>query len=183
MSVKPMKQHMIDWEEVVSRHTEIVWKTAYRVLGNHADAFDCLQDTFLAAVKFSRRQKVRDWPALLQHLATARAIDRLRRRKSDAQHRDVLADVSNFTSCDPGPAKRAEASELVERLRQALIKLPENQAEVYCLRCINGLSYQQIADQLGIGSSTVGSLLHRARTRLRTMLGPCMKSSKQEGFR
>ncbi len=110
MSIKG-KRHVIDWEEIVSRHGGIVWKTAYRVLGNHADALDCHQDTFLAAVEFSRRQKVRDWPALLQHLATARAIDRLRCRISDGKHRDGIADVSNLTTATPvrqsGPSSRS----------------------------------------------------------------------------
>jgi len=170
---------MIDWEEIVGRHGGIVWKTAYRVLGDHADAADCFQETFLAAVKFSQRQEVRDWPALLQHLATARAIDRLRRRISDAKHREAYADVSSVATGEPGPARRAEQSELIDRLRQALTKLPEQQAEVYCLRCINGLSYEQIAGQLGIGVNHVGVVLHRARTSLRTVLSPCMNTWKQ----
>ena len=170
------KLHVIDWEEIVSRHGRIVWNTAYRVLGNHADALDCHQDTFLAAVEFSRRHKVRDWPALLQHLATVRAIDRLRRRMSDGKHRDVIADVSSLATSDPGPAQRAEESELIDCLRQALTELPDNQAAVYCLRCFNDLSYEQIADRLGIGVNHVGVLLHRARGRLQTMLGPCMKT-------
>lgn len=171
---------MIDWAEVVNRHTGMVWKTAYRVLGNRADAFDCLQDTFLAAVQFSQRQEVRDWPALLQHLAAARAIDRLRRRTSEAKHRDGLADVSNIPARDPGPAKQAEDAELVERLRGALAKLPDHQAEAYYLRCVVGLSYEQIAVQLGIQPGTVGSLLHRARDRLRVMFDPCMQPSNRE---
>jgi RNA polymerase sigma-70 factor (ECF subfamily) len=167
---------MIDWEEIVGRHGEIVWKTAYRVLGDHADASDCFQETFLAAVEFSDRQDVRDWPAVLQHLATARAIDRLRRRVSDANHRDAYSDVSQLSTGEPGPAKRAEQSELIDQLRQALTKLSEYQAEVYCLRCINGLSYEQIANQLGIEVNHVGVLLHRARASLRSLLGPCLKT-------
>lgn len=170
---------MIDWEQIVSRHGDLVWKTAYRLLGNHADALDCQQETFLAAVEFARRKEVHDWPALLQHLATARAIDRLRRLKSNARRQSSRTDVSNITSCEPGPESRAEESELVECLRQALTTLPENQAEVYCLRFINDLSYEQIAVQMGLQTSHVGALLHRARARLRTMLVPRVTTPNQ----
>ena len=70
---------MTDWEAVVGQHVEIVRRTVYRLVGNDADAWDCVQETFLEAVKIDRREPVRDWPALLRHLATARALDLLRR--------------------------------------------------------------------------------------------------------
>ena len=57
-----------------------VWRTAYRLLGNRADADECFQEAFLAALEVSRREPVRDWGALLRRLAAARALDRLRRR-------------------------------------------------------------------------------------------------------
>ena len=71
---------MTDWEAVVSQHLAIVRRTVYRLVGNHADAWDCIQETFLEAVKIERRDVVRNWPALLRRLATARALDLLRLR-------------------------------------------------------------------------------------------------------
>ena len=71
---------MTDWRNIVSRHGPAVWRTAYRLLGAHADAADCFQEAFLAALQMSRRQRVRSWPALLQTLTTRRALDELRRR-------------------------------------------------------------------------------------------------------
>lgn len=71
---------MTDWEAVVSQHVGIVRHTVYRLVGNHADAWDCIQETFLEAVKVERREPVRNWPALLRRLATARALDLLRVR-------------------------------------------------------------------------------------------------------
>ena len=58
------------------------------------------------------------------------------------------------------------------RLRKALAQLPTQQAEVFCLRSINDLSYREIAGQLDLKTSAVGVLLHRARSRLRELLGP-----------
>ena len=63
---------MTDWDAVVRQHVAIVHRTVYRLVGNHADAWDCIQETFLEAVKIDRREPVRNWRALLRHLATAR---------------------------------------------------------------------------------------------------------------
>ena len=71
---------MTDWQSIVERHKDLVWWTAFRLVGNHADAADCTQEAFLTALKLSRRQRVRNWPALLGRLTTCRALDLLRRR-------------------------------------------------------------------------------------------------------
>ena len=76
-----------------------------------------------------------------------------------------------MASANPGPVEEAQAAELSERLRGALAKLPEQEAEVFCLRCLSELSYRDIAQQLKLKTSAVGVLLHRARRRLREMLG------------
>ncbi|MEJ2703700.1 MAG: sigma-70 family RNA polymerase sigma factor, partial [Sedimentisphaerales bacterium] len=76
---------MVDWNTIIEEHGPAVWQTAYRLLGNHADASDCFQETFVSALGFCRRQRVRNFPALLARLATARAIDQLRRRFRQVQ--------------------------------------------------------------------------------------------------
>ncbi len=52
---------MADWEAVVSQNVAAVRRTVYRLVGNHADAWDCIQETFLEAVKIDRREPVRNW--------------------------------------------------------------------------------------------------------------------------
>ncbi len=63
---------MTDWEAVVRDNVAAVQSTVCRLVGNHADAWDCVQETFLEAVKIERREAVCDWPALLRRVATAR---------------------------------------------------------------------------------------------------------------
>ena len=60
---------MPDWAEIIERDGGAVWRTAYRLLGNRADADECFQEVFLAALEVSRREPVRDWGALLRRLA------------------------------------------------------------------------------------------------------------------
>ena len=115
---------MVDWDEIVTRHGRVVWETAWRMLGNHADALDCYQESFLDALEVVRRETVRDWPALLRRLATTRALDLLRVRYRQAGRSRPLVDESSVVSPCPGPRQLAEADDLLERLRGELAELP-----------------------------------------------------------
>ncbi|MDB5301749.1 MAG: sigE 1 [Phycisphaerales bacterium] len=160
---------MADWDGIVSREGPAVWRTAYRLLGNHADAEECFQETFLAALRLAERQPLRDAHAALQRLATARAMDRLRQRYR-RRGREEAADWETHPGDHPSPGEHAETMELSERLRSALSELPGKQAEAFCLFGLEGWTYQEIAGHLGISVDNVGVLLHRARAKLRTLL-------------
>jgi RNA polymerase sigma-70 factor (ECF subfamily) len=159
---------MIDWNEIVRREGTAVWRTAYRVVRNRADADECYQETFLAALEFSNRQPVRNWTALLQRLAMNRAIDsirrRLRRKVEEASDAEIVACVVD------DPSRHAEAIELAGALRWAIAQVPKRQAEVFCLHELGEWSYQDIADQLGITVNSVGVILHRTKQKLRQLL-------------
>jgi RNA polymerase sigma factor (sigma-70 family) len=163
----------VDWPGIVSRDGPVVWRTVYRLLGNRPDAEDCYQETFLSALDLWRRQPVRNSRAMLQRLATARAMDRLRSRYRNAA-RGTIPGIS--PECDqtksgiPGPSELAASAELSARLREALATLPARQADVFCLFCLDGWSYQEIAGHLNITLDAVGVLLHRARAKLRLKL-------------
>jgi RNA polymerase sigma-70 factor (ECF subfamily) len=158
---------VIDWQVITKKHGPAVWQTAYRLLGNHADAADCFQETFVSALEFCRRQRVRNFSALLARLATARAIDQLRRRFRRSNSRTNLADWAAVQSANPGPAEKAQQQELAAGLRESLSKLPPQEAQAFCLRYLNDMSYRQIANELGIKTNAAGVLLHRARAKLR----------------
>jgi|HubBroStandDraft_6_1064221.scaffolds.fasta_scaffold487992_2 RNA polymerase sigma-70 factor (ECF subfamily) len=161
---------MTDCEQIVATHSALVWTTAFRLLGHHEDAADCTQDAFLEALAVARRSPVRSWKALLVRLATCSALDRLRRQAREDKRKTKGLDCANLPSSGSRPDQAAESSELAERLRHALAELPEQQAEVFCLRVFNDLRYREIARQTGINPSTVSVLLHRARLRLRELL-------------
>lgn len=172
---------MTDWNAIVEQYGGLVWATACRLVGNRADAADCFQETFLAAVKVSRKQTVRDWPILLRHLATARALDVLRARHRRQGRLDSLADPDATVSREAGPPLVAEAADLADRLRTALTQLPPEQAEVFCLSCLEDLSYREIGQRLKVSTNNVGVLLYRARGRLRELLIPVDAGSDSEG--
>jgi RNA polymerase sigma-70 factor (ECF subfamily) len=160
---------MTDWDAIVERDGPAVWRTVYRLLGRRADAEDCFQETFLAALRLWARQPVQHPRAALQRLATARAVDRLRRRYRESG-RTAGVDWDNLRNPGPSPPQQAVASELSQRLRDALALLPGKQADVFCLYCLEGWAYADIATELGISVDAVGVMLHRARARLRAGL-------------
>jgi RNA polymerase sigma factor (sigma-70 family) len=161
---------MVDWSQIVQQHGPLVWTTAYRLLRHDADAADCFQRTFLAALVLARTQPVRNWPGLLRRLATARALEALRQRLRQARRlQPLLAEVA-VSSGTPGPEQAAAVSELSDQLRAALAQLDARQAQVFCLVCLDGLSYAETAEQLGLTVSHVGVLLNRARLGLRERL-------------
>ena len=162
---------MPDWEEIVRRDGPAVWRTAYRLLNNPADADECFQEAFVAALEVSRREPVGNWRALLLRLAAARAVDRLRER-CRRRSREQATDWNALAGNEPSPSQGAEEAELAQRLRDALAQIPAQQAEVFCLHGLEGWSYQEIAEQLSLSINTVGVLLHRARKRLRELLAP-----------
>ena len=160
----------MDWNTIVNENRRRVWRTAYRLLGNDADAADCFQETFISALKVAQRQVVRNWPAMLHCLATTRALDRLRQRTRQKGCFETIPEWSAVNSHQPEPDQYAQAAELSDRLRQALTKLPQKQSQAFCLRFLDDLSYRQIAQQMDLKTDAVGVLLQRARTKLRELL-------------
>ena len=161
---------MADWQSIVKKHTPMVWQTAYRLLGNEADAGDCLQETFVSALAVAQREPVRNWAALLRHLATNRGLDCLRARVRRNEHYGTNPEAATAVADNPGPRQMAQEQELRSQLRLALAELPPDQAEAFCLRFLEDMSYRAIARRMQINTNAVGVLLHRARKRLRELL-------------
>lgn len=160
---------MIDWEGILERDGNAAWKAAWRVLGNQADSDECFQEACLDALEYSRSHKVMNWKSLLQRLATARAIDRLRQRIRRRGREDALPEEL-IPAAGPIPPEQLENLELAANLRSALAELPSRMAEVFCLFHLNGWSYSEIAESQAISIDLVGVWLQRARARLSRLL-------------
>ena len=170
---------MVDWDGIIDREGPAVWRTVRRLLTHRADAEECFQETFLAALELWRRAPVRSPRALLQRVATARAIDRLRQRYRETSRHPVERST-DATDPAPSPPDRAATAELAEAVRAALANLPAQQADVFCLHCLEGHSYREVADALGVSIDAVGVLLHRARAKLRAALDGRERSTPAE---
>jgi RNA polymerase sigma-70 factor, ECF subfamily len=160
---------MIDWEGILRREGPAVWKTAWKVLGNRADADECFQEACLAAVEYSKKNAVKQWRPFLHRLATTRAIDRLRKRARWCRRESQLPPDLDLAG-GASPLQAAQEAEQAAKLRSALTELPPKQAEVFCLFYMSDWSYAEIAEGLNVSADLVGVWLQRGRDRLRKML-------------
>ena len=169
--------HAREVSELVDQHGEMVFATAYRILGNSADAEDTYQDVFMKVLRGWDRilgsGTVREWGAYLRVVTTRRAVDTLRRK-----HRRKHIGVEWIEQLEgpkgTNPRTIVMQNEMANIIRRALARLPKKESRVFCLKYFDGLSYAQIAGQVGISVDSVGVLLHRARKHLRDLLDPSM---------
>lgn len=163
---------MPDGQEIVRRHGAMVWRTVCRIVGGSGrtgDLEDCFQEVFAAALEAGRREEVRNWEAFLRRIATARALDLLRTRIRRRGREAAVAweELPSRTESAPQAALRAE---LAEEIREALAQLRPEEAELFCLRHLEEMSYDDMAMQRGTSAGAVGVALHRIKEKLRGML-------------
>jgi RNA polymerase sigma-70 factor (ECF subfamily) len=148
-------------------HHIMVFRTAYRITGNAADAEDVLQTVFLRMVRRNDRSDaaadaIERPENYLRRAAVHAALDLVRARRSSA---DV--DLERLPATG---GSRPDDGDLRELLRQALSELPERAAEIFTLRFFEGLTNPEIAEALGVSSITVAVTLHRTRRELQKKL-------------
>ena len=80
--------------------------------------------------------------------------------------------VTQVADAGPGPSQVLDQEEQTRIIEESIQRLPENQKIVLVLHDIQGLSYQQIADQVGTSIGTVRSRLHYGRLKLKEILDP-----------
>jgi len=148
-------------ERAFRAHHGLVFRTAYRITGNAADAEDVLQTVFLRLVRRTgRSDAMENEESYLRRAAVNAALDVIRSRQSD---RTVeLVDV---------PGRDGDVTELRQALGRALSKLQPRSAEIFTLRFIEGLSNPEIARILGISQVLVAVTVYRTRQQLRKELG------------
>jgi RNA polymerase sigma factor (sigma-70 family) len=135
------------------------------------DAEDIVQDCMERLIRY-RQHPQEELKLLLYRIARNRLADRGRSPHA-APHLPLdehdLPSEAPFST--PGPLRQAESGQMLNALRQALLKLPERCREVYLLNRITGMSYSQIARHRGITAKTVEKHVARALQGLRRELG------------
>lgn len=153
-----------DWNRIVERHSERVFRTALRILGSVQDAEDVSQDVFAEALQMHRRGPVQSWTGLLVRLATVRSIDRLRRSRPTVE----LRECDRMSTVEP--FEEVAAAELADWLRTAVARLPDQQAAVFVLVYFERLSRDEVSASLGISPESVSTALYKARQQLLAQL-------------
>jgi RNA polymerase sigma-70 factor (ECF subfamily) len=158
-------------EAVWRAHSEAVYRTAYRVTGNPADAEDVLQTVFLRLARKPEGALGAEAGGYLHRSAVNAALDVLRSRQRAGWVPLERPDGAGEPASDrPDPERLESSRELRRHLRLALSRLSPRAAEVFALRYFEGYGNLEIAALLGVSQGVVAVLLHRTRSRLRREL-------------
>ena len=175
---------------LVERHGSRIHSAILRMIGDPEAANDLAQETFLKA--FSALASFRKGAAFstwLYAIALNQVRTEYRRRKSMKGQAMLSLDAAGGPGDEPdgrprepagrgpGPADEAGRKEEAALLHRALARLDEEYREAVVLRDLEGLSYEEIAEAVGVPPGTVRSRIHRGRAALREILVPVKGSA------
>ncbi len=159
------------WGELYRRYAPAMFRFCRRLLPSREDAEDATTEIFMKVrQKLGAYDSSRPFTAWLYKVASNHCWDTLRRRhiRQDLETGDV--DELPLEHPDPSQLQRLEAEHSGKEVRDGLGKLPDRARAALVLRYYADMSYEEIADTLGVRRQFVGVLLLRARHQLRDAL-------------
>jgi RNA polymerase sigma-70 factor, ECF subfamily len=158
------------WEEIVRQHSARVYRLAYRLTGNSHDAEDLTQEVFVRVFRSLDSYTPGTFEGWLHRITTNLFLDSARRKQRIRFEGLGDETAQRLRGGEPSPAQAFDDRHLDSDIQAALKALaPEYRAAVV-LCDIEGLSYEEIAETLGVKLGTVRSRIHRGRAQLRTAL-------------
>ncbi|MBN1349900.1 sigma-70 family RNA polymerase sigma factor [candidate division KSB1 bacterium] len=161
------------FEMLIKKYQKRLYFTIRKMLGSHDDTDDVLQETFIKAYnRLDSYKETYPFYPWLHRIAINTAINFS--RKNSTRKESSLDGMLEEGNPGPGyhrnPHHELERIELTEHVKIAIENLPIDQKAVFLLRTSDGLSYEEISEQLNISMGTVMSRLSRARDKLRKQL-------------
>lgn len=166
---RSLKQDHEAFGQLIDRHASTIVNLAYRMIGNQAEAEDLAQEAFLAAFKalptFRADAKFSTW---LYRIASNKCKDWLRVKRPGQGQYDVDADeqLDLHVSEDRTPEDLLSQQQVAKELNQAIQRLPPLYREAFVLKHIEGLSYEEMEDILGVGGDTLKMRVYKGRVQL-----------------
>lgn len=179
MDVSIRENRTREMQDVLSRYLPRFYRSAYRQLGNAADAEDAVQDALLAAYKhvdqFKGQAQMSTW---LTSIVTNCARMQLRRgpRQRHVSLDEPSGEDQEYCLSDrladsaPSPEDETRASELHRNLLRFVAQLSPPLRKAFQLRELEGLSTSEAAHVLGVADGTVKAQLARARAKVRRLM-------------
>lgn len=155
-------------EEIYKRYARNMYNTAYRIVAHQAEAEDVLQESFLEVfTKIHEYRGDATFGAWLKRIVVNRSITVLRKRKFEMTNTEEL---DNLADTEYDFELLEEQSDLVQKIKKGIEKLPEGYRVVLSLYLLEGYDHVEIAQVLNITESTSKSQFLRAKEKLRKVL-------------
>lgn len=160
---------MPSWAELVEQHADGVYRLAYRLTGNQHDAEDLTQETFMRVFRSLKTYRPGTFEGWLHRITTNLFLDMVRHRRA-IRMEALPEDYDRVPGTAPTPEQVFAEANLDPDLEAALAELRPEYRACVVLCDVVGLTYEEIAETLGVKMGTVRSRIHRARSQLRASL-------------
>lgn len=160
---------MPSWGELVAEHADGVYRLAYRLSGNQHDAEDLTQETFMRVFRSLHKYQAGTFEGWLHRITTNLFLDMVRHR-SKIRMEALPEDYERVPGTDMTPEQAYSVANLDPALQTALDSLAPDFRVAVVLCDVVGMSYDEIAETLGVKMGTVRSRIHRGRSQLRAAL-------------
>ncbi len=157
--------------ELVAEYSATLYRVAYSVMRNSAEAEDAVQEAFLRVLKHrDKLGEIRDLRVWLVRITWNVVLDKKRRSKTRPENDDVADFVRVLPSADRRADEELISSQEHARILALIDRLPAKEREALLLSAVEELSTVQIAAVLGTTESSVRSRIFRARRELSALL-------------
>lgn len=160
---------MPSWAELVAQHADSVYRLAFRLSGNKYDAEDLTQETFMRVFRSLKKYQPGTFEGWLHRITTNLFLDMVRHR-SKIRMETLSEDYDRVAGTDMSPEQQFSVSRLDPTLQAAIDELSPDFRVAVVLCDVVGMSYDEIADTLGVKMGTVRSRIHRGRSQLRAYI-------------
>jgi RNA polymerase sigma-70 factor, ECF subfamily len=158
---------------LVDRHSRGIYRAAYRITGNAADADDVVQETFLRAYRaidrFDARATFTTW---LHRIAINCSLDLIDARKRRDGRVDDSEDLAAIASSAAAPDRVVHGIEMQRAVAMAMERLSGNERTAFVLRHFEGMPLEEIGKVLGTQLNATKNTVFRAVRKLREQLQP-----------
>jgi RNA polymerase sigma-70 factor (ECF subfamily) len=159
-----------EWAAIVAEHSSRVYRLAYRLTGNRQDAEDLTQDVFVRVFRSLDSFEPGNFAGWLHRITTNLFLDRARRAARIRMDGFAEGAEHQILGSEILPEDAVHDAGFDPDIETALASLPEKFRVAVVLCDVEGLSYDEIAEVLGVKVGTVRSRIHRGRTQLRDAL-------------
>ena len=160
---------MPTWAELVAEHADSVYRLAFRLSSNQQDAEDLTQETFMRVFRNLKSYKPGTFEGWLHRITTNLFLDMVRHRAT-IRMEALPEDYERVPGTDMTPEQAYTVANLDPALQHALDELGPDFRVAVVLCDVVGMTYEEIADTLGVRMGTVRSRIHRGRQQLRASL-------------
>jgi RNA polymerase sigma factor (sigma-70 family) len=165
-----LTERSAEWAAIVAEHSGRVYRLAYRLTGNRQDAEDLTQDVFVRVFRSLDSFEPGNFAGWLHRITTTLFLDRARRAARIRMDGFAEGAEHQILGTQTVPEAAVHDAGFDPDIEAALASLPEKFRVAVVLCDVEGLSYEEIADVLGVKVGTVRSRIHRGRTQLRDAL-------------